>query len=159
MEEYQGYTIALYGDDVYRKPDANSEIDLADLPGGGDPLASAEWLKIKVIGLKPGWDMLNEPWEGDGGRRFQRKGQIRTFSIETGSLMFPDDMALYDAIAEVINHYSVYLFKGDYDGADNWSVHSEGRALYVSLGFESEHSYPNGSKTVTLAGSACEPRR
>lgn len=152
------WKIALYGTNSLVKSDSNSLVDLSAL-GSVDPMTEDSWVKIDILGLNPHWEMLQDSDEGNSGIGIHNPAQKRTFEITTESFVFPDDMHKIEAIARVLAHRRVFLFKGEYPETTEWAIHPDGKAVQVVMTTETEDEWDDGTKALTLAGRFQKPRR
>ena len=151
----EGWIIALFGTDEYYETDQNSEVSFSTL-GTSDPMSDDNWLKLKIYGMSPKRENLNEGEERIGGITAHSPGQKQLFEIHLMPFVFPDDMNQYESLCNLLLKKYVYLYKGTYS-FDNWKIHPDGKAIRISVNIETEHNYENGTKEITLQARKEKP--
>ena len=151
------YKIAILGTATYKEPDNKSEVALAEL-GTANPMTDANWLKIEIAGMSPQFEFLEEPQLATGGISIHNPAQYGLFNVQLPPLYFPNDMAKYFAIMDVLNFPHLYLYRGEYDfdpvipnpALTPWNIHSDNKCLKVVATANYSDEYRDAVKIITL---------
>lgn len=151
------WQIAIHGSDTLYLPDNGSEVALANM-SVTDPMTDANWLVVDIYGASP-LPKMDEPDERVGGIMVKKKRQLQTFAINVMPVIFPDEMAILNAIFDELAYRYFYLYKGTYDFPTfNFSIHSDAHCLLLAAAGVAEDEYDKGKKGLTINAFTMYPR-